>query len=82
LDERSQALARFAALGADSLTWVEIGPEHFRAAARYADHHQLAVKAPDALHLAVAGGYGAVLCTLDRRMAEVGPPLGVATLLV
>jgi predicted nucleic acid-binding protein len=80
--ERAMAMSRLSALGAASLTWVGIGPEHFRAAARYADRHELGLRAPDALHLAVAAGHGALLCTLDRRLTAAGLALGVETRLV
>ena len=40
------------------------------------------MRAGDALHLAICADHGATLCTLDRRLAEAGPALGVkATLL-
>jgi len=80
--ERARAMSRFAALGAESLTWVEIAPEHFRAAARYADRHELGLRAPDALHLAVAVGSGAVLCALDRRLTSAALALGVSAQLI
>jgi len=34
------------------------------------------------LHLAVASEQGATVYTLDQRLAEAGPPLGVSTLLL
>ena len=80
--ERARAMSRFSALCAASLTWVEIGPEHFRAAARYADRHELGLRAPDALHLAIAAGNGAVLCSLDRRLTVAGLALAVSAQLV
>ena len=55
---------------------------HFRIAARFADQYALALRAGDALHLAIAGDKGASLCTLDRRLAEGGMALGVNTLML
>ena len=52
-----------------------------RTAARFADQHALGLRAADALHLAVCADLGATLCTLDRRLHEAGPPLGVSTLM-
>ena len=51
-------------------------------AARFSDQHALGLRAGDALHLAVCADHGVMLCTLDRRLAEAGPQLGLrATLL-
>jgi len=49
----------------------------FRAAARFADQHALGLRAGDALHLAVASEHGATVHTLDQRLADAGPVLGV-----
>jgi hypothetical protein len=54
----------------------------FRTAAAFADQYRPGLRAGDALHLAVAFENGATLRTLDRRLAEAGPALGVMTLLV
>ncbi len=43
------------------------------------DQQGLGLRAGDALHLAVAAEHGATLWTLDVRMAEAGPVLGVVT---
>jgi len=37
-------------------------------------------RAADALHLAICADHGATLCTLDRRLSEAGPALGVKTM--
>jgi len=39
-------------------------------------------RAGDALHLAICADHGATLCTLDRRLGEAGPALGVKTTLL
>jgi predicted nucleic acid-binding protein len=39
----------------------------------------LGLRAGDALHLAVCAEHGATLCTLDQRLAEAAPSVGVAT---
>jgi uncharacterized protein len=54
----------------------------FRTAARFADQHALGLRAGDALHLAICADHGATLCTLDRRLSEAGPALGVKTILL
>ena len=54
----------------------------FRMAAKFLDQHTLGLRAGDALHLATASEHGATVHTLDRRLAEAGPVLGVPTLLL
>ncbi len=77
LDQRAAILAVFNRLAAESFTVLPVAGEHFRAAARFVDQHGLALRAGDALHLAVASGQGATVHTLDQRMAAAGPAVGV-----
>ncbi len=79
LDQRAAALAMFNRLAAESLSLLDVNSAHFQTAARFADQHQLGLRAGDALHLAIASERGATVCTLDRRLAEAGPALGVPT---
>lgn len=46
------------------------------------DQHALGLRAGDVLHLAVASEHGATMQTLDQRLAEAGPALGVSTKLL
>jgi hypothetical protein len=82
LETRATALEAFAELIRDSLTLLPVESKHFREAARFAERHELGLRAPDALHLAIAADSGATLVTLDRRMAKMGRKLGVATRLI
>lgn len=82
LDQRAAALAMFNRLTAESFTVLPVTAAHFRTAAKFADQHSLALRAGDALHLAAASEHGAVVHTLDRRLAEAGPALGVPTQLL
>lgn len=82
LEQRAAALAIFNKLVAESLTVLSVTGGQFRAAARFADQHMLGLRAGDALHLAVASEHGATVHTLDRRLAEAGPALGVPTRLM
>ncbi|RVG68711.1 type II toxin-antitoxin system VapC family toxin [Sinorhizobium meliloti] len=82
LEQRAAALAIFNKLVAESLTVLFVTGGQFRAAARFADQHMLGLRAGDALHLAVASEHGATVHTLDRRLAEAGPALGVPTRLM
>jgi predicted nucleic acid-binding protein len=82
LEQRAAALAMFHRLAAESFNVAAVTVEHFRAAAKYVDQHTLGLRAGDALHLATAYDNGAAIYTLDRRLAEAGPSLGVVTQLL
>ncbi len=81
-DQRAAALAMFNTLVSESLTVLPVTGAHFRTAARFVDHHTLGLRAGDAVHLAVALTHGATVHTLDQRLAEAGPALGVPTRLL
>jgi hypothetical protein len=78
-EQRAAALATFNAMIAESLAVLPVTGLHFRMAARFVDQHALGLRAGDALHLATASEHGAEVQTLDRRLAEAGPALGVST---
>jgi predicted nucleic acid-binding protein len=82
LEQRAAALAMLNKLIVESFTVLAVTGGHFRTAARYVDQHALGLRAGDALHLAAASEHGATVHTLDRRLAEAGPVLGVATQLL
>ncbi len=82
LEQRAAGLAMFHKLVAESLTMLPVRGRHFRAAAQHADQHTLGLRAGDALHLAIASEAGAILQTLDRKLAEAGPSLGIPTKLL
>lgn len=82
LEQRAAVLAMFHTLIAESLTVLPVTGPHFRIAARFVDQHALGLRAGDALHLATASDHGATLHTLDRRLADAGPALGVPTRLL
>lgn len=82
LEHRAAALGQFRRLVAESFEIVPVTGAHFRAAARYADQHDLALRSGDSLHLVICADGGLTLCTLDHRLAEAGPTLGISTLLV
>lgn len=77
LEQRAAALAMFNKLVAESFTVLGVTGGQFRAAAKFADQHALGLRAGDALHLAIASEHGATVHTLDQRLADAGPPLGV-----
>jgi predicted nucleic acid-binding protein len=82
LEQRAAALAMFNKLVAESFTVLTVTSGHFRAAAKFVDQHALGLRAGDALHLATASEHGAKIYTLDRRLADAGPVLGVPTQLL
>ena len=81
-DQRAAALAMFNKLISESFTMLAVTSAHFRAAAKFVDQHMLGLRAGDALHLAITSEHGARLLTLDHRLAEAGPALGVPTQLL
>lgn len=82
LTHRANALAMFTTLTTETIARLPISGAQFRAAARFADQHALNLRSGDALHLAICADHGAILCTLDRRLAEAGPALAVKTTLL
>jgi predicted nucleic acid-binding protein len=82
LSQRAAALALFTTLVRESLTVLSVTAGHFRTAAKFVDQHTLGLRAGDALHLATASEHGATVHTLDQRLAEAGPLLGVPTQLL
>jgi predicted nucleic acid-binding protein len=82
LKQRATTLAMFNKLIAESFTIPSVTGGHFRTAAKFVDQHALGLRAGDALHLATASEHGATVHTLDQRLAEAGPALGVPTQLL
>jgi uncharacterized protein len=79
LPQRAAALAMFNKLVVESFTVLPVTVVHFRTAAKFVDQHTLGLRAGDALHLATASEHGVTVATLDQRLAEAGPALGVPT---
>ncbi|NGP18946.1 type II toxin-antitoxin system VapC family toxin [Devosia aurantiaca] len=77
LAQRAAALSVFNKLVAESFNVLDVKGSQFVTAARFTDNHELGLRAGDALHLAIALDHGATVHTLDRRMAEAGPVLGI-----
>jgi uncharacterized protein len=77
--ERDEALILFNRLVEERFKIFPVTSQHFHTAAKFAQHHELALRAGDALHLAIAAENNAVLHTLDKRLAEAGPHLGIRT---
>jgi uncharacterized protein len=79
---RVAARSAFALLCDRNLESKSLLNSHFETAARFCDQVTLGLRAGDALHLAIASHYGLTLVTRDKLLAESGPKLGAATLLL
>lgn len=78
-EHRVIALDGFNASVGRSLTVWPIAHERFNEAARLAGREALKLRAPDALHLAIAADRKAAVCTLDRTMQAAAEVIGLAT---
>jgi len=81
LQERAKALATFTQMTLNTLRKFSVSPENFHTAAGFADQYELGLRSGDALHLAVCATHGATLCTLDKRLSQAAPILGIPPLL-
>ena len=79
---RATALGAFSQFCAETATVLPVSRDQFHTAARFADQYALGLRGGDALHLAICAHYSATLCTLDHRLSDAGPELGIATLMV
>jgi uncharacterized protein len=57
---------------------ADVHAAEFRLAYAYVRRFELALRAPDALHLAIASRLQATLVTLDRRLERAARELGIA----
>ena len=78
ISQRAVAQASFDRMVSQGLDVVAVTRAHFMQAARFAERHDLALRGGDALHLAICADHGASLATLDRRLRDAAPTLGVA----
>jgi hypothetical protein len=81
-NERAEALAAFRSLVDLSFRVLAVESHHFDTAALLADQSATGLRAGDALHLAVALGQDATLCTLDNRLAGAAGAVGAQARLI
>lgn len=74
---RQQALANFQRFASTHLDMAEIEPVDFRTAAVFIET-PTALRAGEALHLAIARRLGARVASLDKRMSAAAAVLGLA----
>jgi uncharacterized protein len=79
---RAEARSAFGLMCDQNMQQKAVLDSHFEIAARFCDQVSSGLRAGDALHLAIVAHYGLTLATRDKLLAEAGPPLGVATLLL
>jgi uncharacterized protein len=77
LEQRADVLTRWRLLLAENLVTIPVPVQAWDLAARFADRHELKLRAGDALHLSVASLGGHELATLDTGMAEGAVSVGV-----
>jgi len=75
--DRAAGLAAFQRFVTDTLKLVEVDPGDFRTAATLLDLPVTALRAADALHLAIARRLRADLATLDRRQGIAASHYGI-----
>jgi predicted nucleic acid-binding protein len=80
VESRALAVSLFNSVFRPSVEIVSFNSQHFNDAARFVERHDLVLRTGDALHLAMSGYCGAMLCTLDSRQGAAGPILGIPTL--
>lgn len=76
LGERALILANWAEFRS-TLRMLPITDDDFLDAARLCEHHDLNLRAPDALHIAIARSAACELVTLDKTMANAAKHFGV-----
>jgi predicted nucleic acid-binding protein len=79
---RSEAASAYAALVARSFRVLPVSATAFTVAGHYSDRHELALRGPDALHLAIAAEHGAEICTMDRALARAATAFGLPVHLI
>lgn len=76
-EHRAAALSMFTRLSSETFRILPIERASYRTAARFCDQVALGLRAGDALHLAICADNGAMLCTLDQRLAQAAPLAGI-----
>lgn len=75
--QRADVLTQWRLMLRENLIVIPVPQPAYDLAARFADRHELNIRAGDALHLAIASLAGLPLATLDRLMAQAANSVGV-----
>jgi predicted nucleic acid-binding protein len=80
--EADRVLEVFESSLAPGLLWLDLEADDFRNANACLRGWSTSLRAADALHLAIAAGRGATLCSLDAPFVQAAQQLGLAALLI
>lgn len=80
--ERGDALAKFERWLDEVFSILPVQGSFFREAAQFANQSGLALRAGDALHLAIAADANARVCTLDGGLFDAAKALGLTAALL
>ena len=80
--EADRVLEVFESSLAPGLLWLDLEADDFRNANACLRGWSTSLCAADALHLAIASGRGATLCSLDAPFVQAAQQLGLAALLI
>ena len=75
--QRAVIMTHWRLMLVENLVTLPVPAQAYELAARFADQHQLNLRAADALHLAVASSSGLSLATLDRIMTKAALAVGI-----
>jgi uncharacterized protein len=76
-DKKIRIMQEFEYLQRQQLHNFSVKNIHFLAAANFMSQHQLALRAGDALHLAIVADNETTICTLDETLFEASSALGI-----
>ncbi|HTV68641.1 MAG TPA: type II toxin-antitoxin system VapC family toxin [Rhizobiaceae bacterium] len=82
IDDRNTVLEAFSRIVEESFERFRVERADFTAAARFAERHDLGLRAGDALHVAIAIANGTRLATLDKTLAKAATAAGVNCILL
>lgn len=82
LAQRADVLSTWRAMETGLFTKIPIETSAFKTATGMAERHELNLRAPDALHIAIALAVGCDLVTLDKTMAKAAQDLGVSVVMI
>ena len=80
--EADRVLEVFESSLAPGLLWLDLEADDFRNANACLRGWSTSLRAADALHLAIASGRGATLCSLDAPFVQAAQQLGLSALLI
>jgi uncharacterized protein len=77
VEQRAEIVSRWRRAVSAHFATADIEKRHFETAANMADNYALALRAGDALHIAIAQNTDCTLVTVDKQMAKAAIEVGV-----